>query len=179
MKRKIRWFEFTAYLYLARFIYNAEQNMGERRTNWQIWVGFALTLVGILSYFLFFDRFPITRDTPWVSGLLFLAAMAFLLQGSRLAFREPQTYRGKAAGPALSAVSLLLIAAFAFFTFDFTRRLPASISAPHVGQRAPDFTLVDTSGKTVTLAELLSAPVLPAAATPPKGVLLVFYRGYW
>jgi len=49
---------------------------------------------------------------------------------------------------------------------------------PIVGQKAPDFTLQDTSGHPVTLAQLLSSPV-PGSAEPPKAVLLIFYRGYW
>jgi len=52
-----------------------------------------------------------------------------------------------------------------------TRRLPPSHGAPHVGQKAPDFTLLDSNGKSVTLTALL--------ASSPRGVLLVFYRGYW
>jgi len=34
------------------------------------------------------------------------------------------------------------------------------------------FSLVDQSGRTVALHELLSAP-------EPRAVLLIFYRGYW
>jgi hypothetical protein len=59
-----------------------------------------------------------------------------------------------------------------------------------VGQKAPDFTLSDTNGKPVSLSELLSTPIngktmnapvgnAQQAPTSPKGVLLVFYRGYW
>jgi peroxiredoxin len=56
------------------------------------------------------------------------------------------------------------------------KQLPASRGAPQVGQKAPDFTLKDTSEKPVALSELLSTPV---NGSKPKGVLLVFYRGYW
>jgi hypothetical protein len=153
--------------------------MSDRRFNWYIWVGFALTLVGVVSYFFFFVRFPVTRDIPWASALMFLAAIALLFGGSRRAFREPQVYRGKIAGPVLSVLSVLLMAFFAFFNLSLAKHLPSSTAAPRVGQRAPDFTLVDADGKTVTLAELLSAPRQSASATAPKGVLLVFYRGYW
>src|SRR6267378_23883 len=38
------------------------------------------------------------------------------------------------------------------------------------------FALADINGRTVSLATLLSAP---DASHPTKGVLLVFYRGYW
>ncbi len=65
--------------------------------------------------------------------------------------------------------------------------MPAAHGAPQVGQKAPEFSLVDTNGKSVKLSELLTAPVnaapsvagSPAAGPAAKGVLLVFYRGYW
>ena len=48
--------------------------------------------------------------------------------------------------------------------------LPSSPRAtgPTLGAPAPDFALVDQSGKTVRLSDLRGAPVL-----------LVFYRGHW
>ena len=56
-------------------------------------------------------------------------------------------------------------------------QLPASKGAPQAGQKAPDFTLLDSQGKPVKLSELLAG----GDATGRKGswVLLVFYRGYW
>ena len=78
-----------------------------------------------------------------------------------------------------SIFSLLSLAVFAMFVFTIFiagRWLPASKGAPQVGQRAPEFSLPDTSGKQVSLNELLTTPINGNA---PKGVLLVFYRGYW
>jgi len=40
--------------------------------------------------------------------------------------------------------------------------------APKVGQQAPEFTLVDQNGKSVSLS-----------AARGQKVVLVFYRGYW
>ena len=42
----------------------------KRRWNWPIWVGFVVVVAGLFSYELF-ARFPITRDFPWASFLLF------------------------------------------------------------------------------------------------------------
>jgi peroxiredoxin len=56
------------------------------------------------------------------------------------------------------------------------RRLPASHGAPQVGKQAPVFTLADMNGKTVSLSELIASPI---NGKTPRGVLLVFYRGYW
>jgi peroxiredoxin len=54
--------------------------------------------------------------------------------------------------------------------------LPASTAAPQVGQKAPQFTLIDSNDRPVTLAQLLTEPI---NNQPPKAVLLIFYRGYW
>jgi peroxiredoxin len=50
--------------------------------------------------------------------------------------------------------------------------VPTGANVPAVGAKAPDFTLPDANRKPVALAQLLGAP-------QSKGVLLIFYRGYW
>jgi peroxiredoxin len=65
---------------------------------------------------------------------------------------------------------------FIFTSFIAARWLPASTGAPQVSQKAPEFTLKDTGNKAVSLTDLLSQPI---NNKPPRGVLLVFYRGYW
>ena len=69
-----------------------------------------------------------------------------------------------------------MLAALLFVIYVAGSWLPASSAAPQVGQKAPDFTLNDVNDKPVTLAQLLTEPV---NNTPPKAVLLIFYRGYW
>ena len=82
-------------------------------------------------------------------------------------------------------LSLVILGGFVFTVFVWARLMPASHGAPHVGQQAPDFTLTDTNGRSVSLAELLSSSVYAIPETSveskalPKGVLLIFYRGYW
>lgn len=147
-----------------------------RRWNWPLWAGVLLALLAFFSYFLFFAQFPLTRNFPWANLLLFSLAAALLATGTDRAFRRTEVYKGKVLGPILSGVSVLIFGAFIFLIFIVSRQLPASANAPRVGTKAPEFSLLDTSQKRVALAELLTSPLNGA---PPKGVLLVFYRGYW
>ncbi len=58
--------------------------------------------------------------------------------------------------------------------------LPPSKGAPQIGQKAPDFTLPDSSGKPARLSDFVAAPVgVGADAKPSAWTLLIFYRGYW
>jgi hypothetical protein len=151
--------------------------MNERRRNWHLGLGFFLCLVGLVSY-LPLTRFPVTRDVPWVTYLFFAAGASFLGMGLKRAFGNPEQFRGKILGPILSLISLLIVGVFCFFVFYAAKQLPHSTGAPQVGQKAPDFTLLDANQQNVALATLLSTP-LPGSQKPPKGVLLIFYRGYW
>ena len=150
-----------------------------RLWNLGVWLGFLMAMAAFLSYYMFFARFPVTRDFPWVNLLLFAGGGSLLMTGIRRAFREPQIYRGKISGSILGVVSLLIFGIFAFLSFYFSKQLPASAGAPRVGGKAPEFTLVDTNGKPVTLAELLAPPAGADAAQKPHSVMLIFYRGYW
>jgi len=152
--------------------------MNVRRFNWPLWVGFLLTLGAFLSYFFVFVLFPFTRDFPWANLLLFLIAAVLLFLGVRRGFASdrPHPTRSKITTSIVATLSLAVFGFFVFTIFIAGRWLPASGGAPQVGQKAPDFTLTDTAGKQVSLSELLSSPVNGSA---PKGVLLVFYRGYW
>lgn len=152
--------------------------MNVRRQNWPLWVGFLLTLSAFLTYFFVFVWFPVTRDFPWANLLLFVIAAGLLFFGIRRGFASdrPHPVRSKIITSIVGILSLLVFAFFIFTIFVAARWLPASKGAPQVGQKAPDFTLPDTTGKQLSLSELLSAPI---NGSPPKGVLLVFYRGYW
>ena len=172
----------------------------ERQRNWAPWLGLLLALAAMLSNAGFFLSVPgsgpsvaepgpgdcraaLRRDRrdaglPAVAGLLWR--------------------QGRIASSILGVV-VLLIFALAVFGHVHSRDLPASAGAPQVGQKAPDFTLADTSGTKVSLGQLLGkADSANRAITPPRkswgtglanqfrpprqraqAVLLVFYRGYW
>ena len=152
--------------------------MNIKRLNWPLWVGFLLILAAFLTYFSVFVWFPVTRDFPWANLLIFVAAAILLALGLRRGFAasRPHPTRSKIISAIVATLGFGIFALFVFGFFVFARWLPPSKGAPQVGQRAPDFTLPDTTGKSVSLNELLTSPVNGAA---PKGVLLVFYRGYW
>ena len=124
-----------------------------------------------------------------------VAAAILLAIGLKRALSRRIVHRGKVVSVAFSGIALL-VAAFAVLTFFAARKLPSADAAPQVGQKVPDFALPDTSGKTVSLDQLLAAFPAPAASAvaysqtspetsplsrlrPPKAALLIFYRGYW
>jgi len=149
-----------------------------RRFNWPLWAGFLLTLFAAFSYFAFFVWFPVTRDFPWANLLLFLLAAVLLVVGVRRGFARDRV-RPKLSKAVTSIVTTLSAVIFAFFIFAVfiaARWLPASTGAPHVGQKVPEFTLSDSNGRQASLNQLLSEPL---DGKTPKGVLLVFYRGWW
>ena len=52
---------------------------------------------------------------------------------------------------------------------DGTNLAPTDLERVKVGQPAPDFTLEDGNGKSISLSDFRGK----------KSVVLVFYRGYW
>ena len=139
--------------------------MNDRRVNWPLWTGLALSVIAVFSYALFFYRFPVTRDVPWVSYLLFASAIALLIVGVR-----------RAPGRKILAIIVAAIGAglAVLFIVGITigSRVPTGANIPAVGATAPGFTLLDANRKPVALSQLVAVP-------GAKGVLLVFYRGYW
>jgi ABC-type transport system involved in cytochrome c biogenesis permease subunit len=141
----------------------------KRKWNWPIWVGFVVVVAGLFSYG-FFAKFPITRDFPWANLLLFVIGIAFLLVGLFRAFGRPQLYRGKIFGSIFTVAAVVVVAFFSYEIFYALRQVPASSGAPRIGQKAPDFILLDQNGKPVGLGDLLSGS---------NAVVLIFYRGFW
>lgn len=129
-----------------------------------MWSGFVLSVLAFITYFVLFARWPVTRDFPWVNLLLFLIAIALMVTGVRRASRKIVPVITTVLGTAI--LVLFVLAVFVAF-----RQMPAAHGSPRVGSRAPAFTLLDTNRHSVSLSQLL--------ASSPRGVLLVFYRGYW
>lgn len=149
----------------------------ERRRNFLPLIGFLVCVVAFLSYFLFFSRFPATRDVPWTGWFLMGFGLSLVIAGLMRAFRRPELYRGRVTGSILAVLSLAVAGFFLFSTTTASRDLPAAAGAPKVGEKAPDFTLQDSQGRTVRLYDLLGAQA--GGSGPPSWVALIFYRGYW
>jgi len=142
----------------------------KRKWNWRVWTGFLVTLVGAYSYLWVFDRFPITRDFPWANLVLFAFACYLLGTGLYRAYARPSEYRGRISGAILGVLALAILGLFYYGAFYEARHLPPGENAIRVGRQAPDFTLADTGGQMVSLSGLRQGK---------RGVLLIFYRGYW
>jgi len=142
----------------------------KRRGNLLNWAGFAVIVVALVSYVPLFALFTTTRDIPWANYLLFLIGGALLGAGVRRAFRDPEHYRGKISGSILASLSALLFAFFVVSIIYFAKQIPSGESGLGVNRKAPPFVLVDTGGKQVSSTDLLK---------DHRGLVLVFYRGYW
>jgi hypothetical protein len=154
----------------------------ERRRNRAPWLAFLFTLIAIALNAWTFFTLKGTESAVWLSFAAGLCAVIFGLAGLGRAFGRSRIFGGKVPSVIFSVLALLVCGLMAFLWFH-ARALPASAGAPRVGQKAPDFTLPDTQGNQVSLAQLLagtnSGDAQKAATPPAKAVLLIFYRGYW
>ena len=149
--------------------------MVPRRVNWPIWLAFPLSVVALYSYPFIFVRWAATRDVPWVNLMLGAAAAALAFIGVKRSFSRGWISRALAV--VVATASLAAVGLFIYKVLIVARELPMSAHAPAVGQPAPDFTLVDLNNEPVSLSSLRTKPL--ADRRPPRGVLLIFYRGYW
>jgi AhpC/TSA family len=117
---------------------------------------------GAVAAYLLLFRVAIIRNHP--EGYVIAFALATVL--AALAVARAQRRRWPA-WLVLGFTGLLLVAG-AWFNF-VAARVPATPTALHLGERAPDFTLPDATGRPVSLAEYRGR----------KPVVIVFYRGYW
>ncbi|HEV7921180.1 MAG TPA: hypothetical protein VGR02_10375 [Thermoanaerobaculia bacterium] len=145
--------------------------MSERKSSWPLWAGLLLSVVAFASYLTFLYQYPVMRDMPWLNLALFAVAVVLLVVGLRRSFDAPRSTGRRVAGVVATVAGVGVAAMFCLLIFVFSKQLPSAAGAPKVGQQAPPFALADTSGKRVTLEELTDAA--------PKGVILIFYRGYW
>jgi hypothetical protein len=160
--------------FLACYALAFMSDENKKQTNFALWLGLLITVLAVLSNLLYFLKVP-AAALPWLNLTLPAIGLIFLLIGLVRAFGQSQIYRGKIWGSIAAGLAALFLAGSAWL-FVQVRNVPRSMGAPQVGQRVPDFTLPDSNGQPVALAQLFAAsPGMPQ----PKAVLLVFYRGYW
>ena len=156
-----------------------------RKLNWPIWLGLLLSFFAFFSYPLIFVNWATTRDFPWANLIIFAIADVFIVIGLKRAFAPGRRILSKIVGAVGALLSGLVLVGFIFVAFVASRQLPPSANAPQVGQKAPAFTLTDINNKQIALSDLLTQPIpsdraeMVSSARAPKGVLLIFYRGYW
>lgn len=132
------------------------------------WVGLVITLVGVLSYFMYFFQFPSLRDVPVVN--LPIVFLGVLISGAGFCgvFKQGRGVMGKwLAGTGLM-LSLSFGGLFNYYIFSMSFQLPKSVEATANEEAAPNFTLRDHNDQNVSLSDYRG-----------KKVVLVFYRGYW
>lgn len=136
------------------------ENAPSHRLRVAAWLGPAVAVAGLVSYFTVAVKVPFLRDTAALN--LALVALGLGLSLWALAAR-----RGlwRMAGV---AASLLCTALLAGYVFGLSAGLPETTGALAVGEAAPRLTLPDHLGRPVPLTG-------PGSA----GVVLVFYRGFW
>ena len=144
--------------------------------NWRLWVGFVVALLAPFGYFSLLEKISFAF---WISIAAFMIAVVLLADGLRRAYAQPDAYRGKIAGPILAILALGVIGLFSYANHMMGQAYSKAANAPRVGDKAPEFALTDATGRKVTIAQLLATPLGGGAALAPRGVLLVFYRGYW
>ncbi len=156
-----------------------------KKLNWPIWLGLLLSFFALFSYPFIFVNWASTRDFPWANLALFAIAEVLIVIGVKRAFAPGRRVLSKIVAGAGALLSGLVLVGFIFVVFIAARQLPPSTNAPQIGQKAPAFTLTDTNNQSISLADLLSRPIpsdraeMVSSAHPTKGVLLIFYRGYW
>jgi len=116
--------------------------------------------VGAIAAYIALFRVAAVRNHP--EGYVVAFAVATAL--AALALRQSRRWY---AWLALGLSTILLVGG-ACLNF-VVARIPATPTALRVGERPPDFTLPDASGRPVSLAGYRGQ----------KPLVLIFYRGYW
>jgi len=136
-----------------------------RRRNHLLWIGPLVVFAGFVSYYQVFARFAVLRDFPWVNLPVMWVGVVLSALGVRAAFREG---RRKILGPIALIFSLLVAGLFHAYIFWYSYRMPGETPTTSAMTLAPDFTLTDQHGRSLTLSDLRG-----------RKAVLVFYRGHW
>jgi hypothetical protein len=136
-------------------------NAGPRKKpNHLVWIGPLVSIIGLVSYFTFFARFPALRDVPKINMPLVAAGLVMSLWAL---FRRRSLWA--VAGLLVSVICAGLLATYVYV---LSNQLPHVDRVVQVGEVAPVFALADHTGQVIDLANYRES-----------NVALVFYRGFW
>jgi len=136
--------------------------------NHALWLGPVVTVFGVLSYFMYFAKYPTLRDFPWVNLPLTILGLGISVVGVRRVFTQADRYRGKIKGSLAFLFSLFFTGLFVAYVGYITYQLPAPNSTTQALDTAPSFSLKDQNGEVVNFSDFKE-----------KRLILTFYRGYW
>ena len=131
------------------------------------WVGFLITLIGVLSYFMVFAMIPGTRDIPWVNLPLVLLG-GFLAVRGTLGWRQREGALRRWLTMLSGVLSIALVALFVSYIFLLSYQVPEPSDKASTMAEAIDFSLPDTQGNNVSLTDF-----------PDRRIVISFFRGYW
>jgi hypothetical protein len=139
---------------------------GAAGANHALWIGPLIAVAGLLSYFGFFARWPLFRDTAWLNFLILIAALAISAMGLRRAWPGGGWQRFGGVGSTLASGGLgALLVAYVFF---LSYGLPSTDGVTAEGEPIPAVTLASYDGQPVNVA-----------SAGAGSTVLVFYRGFW
>ena len=130
-------------------------------------LGLPVVLLGFLSYFMVFAKYPLTRDVPWVNLPIMLIGL-WMAWKYRWRNRKARLTRTRIFSSLLLTGSILIVALFCFYVFVYSYQLPKADSGLAVQQQPAAFTLKDHQGNDISLADYRG-----------KNLIISFYRGYW
>ena len=130
------------------------------------WLGPLIAIPGLLSYFMFFSRWPAFRDTPSIN--LMLLGIAVGLSGAGLRRAWPAGGWRRVTGVAGLAFSGSLAALLIVYCYVLSYELPDEALAAKGGDPIPRAVLLADDGSEVDLH-----------AAAQERLILVFYRGFW
>src|SRR4030095_13840009 len=95
----------------------------KRRFPRSLWFGLLLVLAAPVLFMLFFIRFPVTRDVPWATLLMFGLGIGLLAHAVIKAYREDAAYRGKVVAAIALVFGLVVGGFFSYATLIGARHL--------------------------------------------------------
>lgn len=135
-------------------------NQAPRTRDDMVWFGALVSVVGLVGYFFVSAGFPSLRDTAWLNLLIVACGFALSIAAVRR--------RRSVASVAGAVLSFLCAALLVGYVFVLSEQLPDAEGVIAIAAEAPDFSLTDHTGATVSLEHVIGKPLV-----------LVFYRGFW